>query len=236
MRNIFYLLAALLSFAVGAYYFQQVAAQTATVSKLRLVAEDGLIIKKGTIVDEAFIDEYVVSQVMPRALETEFGWALDDNAVTLINLRGREFGQDVPSGSFLQRAHFFLPPKEAFARRIEPGNRAFSIKIEEARAVENFINPGAHVDVIGTFVSQDEGEAIFTQILVENAEVMAVDGFDRSAEFRDQSNPEYQSVTLQAPAAVVEFYLTMEVQSISDMTLVLRNPCEGAADCIGQSE
>ena len=41
MRNIFYLLAALLSFGVGVYYFQQVSAQTATITKLRLVAEDG---------------------------------------------------------------------------------------------------------------------------------------------------------------------------------------------------
>ena len=234
MRNIFYLLAALLSFAVGAYYFQQVAAQTATVSKLRLVAEDGLIIKRGTIVDEDFIQKFVVSQTMPQSLQEEFTWALDDNPVTLINLRGREFGQDVPSGSFLQRAHFFLPPQEAFARRITPGNRAFSIKIEEARAVENFINPGARVDVIGTFINDEE--TVFTQILVENAEVMGVDGFDRSADFRDQANPEYQSVTLQAPSAVVGVYLAMEVQSIGDMTLVLRNPCEGAADCVGQSE
>jgi Flp pilus assembly protein CpaB len=234
MRNIFYLLAALLSFGVGFYYFQQVAAQTATVSKLRLIAQDGLIIEKGTVVDDAFIEEHVVSQVMPRALEGEFGWALDDNPITLINLRGRTFGQDVPAGSFLQRAHFFLAPKEAFARRITPGNRAFSIKIEEARAVENFINPGARVDVIGTFVHEDE--SVFSERLLENVEVMAVGAYDNSGAFRDQDNPEYNSVTLQAPADIVEAYLAMEILSVSDMTLVLRNPCDGAEDCIEVSQ
>ena len=231
MRNIFYLLAAMLSFAVGVYYFQQVSARTATVSKLRLIAEDGLVIDKGTVIDAAFIEKYVIAQPMPAALAHEFGWALDDNPVTLINLRGRTFGQDVPSGSFLQRSHFFLAPQEAFARRIHSGNRAFSIKIAEARAVENFINPGARVDVIGTFVADDE-ETIFTRRLLENAEVMAVGAFDNSGAFRDQDNPHYNSVTLQAPAQVVEDYLAMEVRTINDLTLVMRNPCEGAADCI----
>ncbi len=235
MRNIFYLLAAMLSFGVGFYYFQQVAAQTATVSKLRLVAEDGLIITKGTVVDDAFIDQYVVSQPMPQALEDTFGWALDDSPITLINLRGRTFGQDVPSGSFLQRAHFFLAPQEAFARRIRPGNRAFSIKIEEARAVENFINPGARVDVIGTFVADDE-VTIYTRRLLENAEVMAVGAFDNSGAFRGQDNPEYSSVTLQAAAPVVEAYLAQEVLSVNDMTLVLRNPCEDADDCVAVTQ
>ncbi len=234
MRNIFYLLAALLSFGVGVYYFQQVAAQTATISKLRLVAEDGLVIEQGTVIDDAFIERYVVAQPMPQSLEDSFTWALDDNPVTLINLRGRSFGQDVPAGSFLQRAHFFLAPQEAFARRIKPGNRAFSIKVEEARGVENFINPGARVDVIGTFSNGDE--TITTKRLLENVEVMAVGAFDTSGAFRDQENPAYNSVTLQAPAADVEVYLSMEVLTISDMTLVLRNPCDGAADCVSVTQ
>lgn len=234
MRNIFYLLAALLSFVVGVYYFQQVSAQTATITKLRLVAEDGLIIEQGTVVDDVFIEKYVVTQQMPQALEGEFAWALDDNPVTRINLRGRTFGQDVPAGSFLQRAHFFLAPQEAFARRIHPGNRAFSIKVEEARGVENFINPGARVDVIGTFVNTDE--TIYTKRLLENAEVMAVGAFDNSGAFREQENPAYSSVTLQAPSATVEAYLAQEVLTVSDMTLVLRNPCEGAADCVGVTQ
>ncbi|MEL6601327.1 MAG: RcpC/CpaB family pilus assembly protein [Pseudomonadota bacterium] len=234
MRNIFYLLAALLSFGVGVYYFQQVSTQTATMTKLRLVAEDGLVIEQGTVVDDAFIDRYVVAQPLPQTLEAEFTWALDDNPVTLINIRGRTFGQDVPSGSFLQRAHFFLAPQEAFSRRIDPGNRAFSIKVEEARGVENFINPGARVDVIGTFVK--DGDTIYTERLLENAEVMAVGAFDNSGTFRDQENPIYNSVTLQAPAPVVEAYLGMEVRTVGDMTLVLRNPCEDAADCVGATQ
>ena len=65
---------------------------------------------------------------------------------------------------------------------------------------------------------------------------MAVGAIDNSGAFRDQENPDYNSVTLQAPAAVVEAYLAMEVLTVSDMTLVLRNPCEGAPDCVGVTQ
>ena len=230
MRNLFYGLAALLSFGVGWFYYQDVASQTATVNKLRLVARDGLVITAGTVVDDAFLREYVTSQPVPKGIAEEFQWALSDDAVTLINLRGQVFGSDVPSGSFLQRAHFFLAPQEAFARRIHPGNRAFSIPFEESRAVENFLDPGARVDVIGTFVAEDN--TVRSRRVLENVEVMGVGAYDRTDDFREQDNPEYQSVTLQAPAEVVEAFLALEVQTVGDLTLVLRNPCDGASDCI----
>ncbi len=232
MRNIFYLLAALLSFGVGWFYYGQVASQTATISKLRLVAEDGLVIKAGTVIDEAFIEEYIVSQPMPRALAPDFIWALGADPVTRINLKGRVFGQDVAAGSFLQRAHFFAEQQIDFDLRIHPGNRAFSIPVDPDRAVGVFLTPGSHVDVIGPFV--DENEKVVTRPLIENAVVMAVGEFDTGAEFRDEDSPEYQNITLQAPAAAVEDFLALEVLSINDLTLVLRNPCEGAAaECVG---
>ncbi len=233
MRNLFYLLAALLSFGVGWYYYQEVAAQTATISKLRLVAEDGLVVEAGTVIDEEFIERYVVSQPMPRTLADQFTWALGDDPVTRINLKGRVFGQDVAGGSFLQRVHFFAEHQVAFDQRIRPGNRAFSIPVEPDRGVGVFVSPGSHVDVIGPFAG--DGGTIVTRPLLENAQVMAVGDYDTRAALREEESPEYQNVTLQAPAADVEAFLALEVKSVSDLTLVLRNPCEGAADadCVG---
>lgn len=231
MRHLFYFLAALLSFGVGWYYYQDVSAQTATIGKLRLVADDGVIIPAGTPVDDAFLAEYVISQPMPQGLAADFQWALDDDAATLINLRDQVFAQDVPAGSFLQRAHFFLSTPEAFARRIHPGNRAFSIPVGDSRAVENFLEPGARVDVIGTFA--DASDTIYTRRVLENVEVMGVGAFDQSEIFRDRTKPQYQSVTLQAPAEVVEAFLALEIQTVGDLTFVLRNPCDGDASCIG---
>lgn len=232
MRNIFYLLAAVLSFGVGWFYYQQVAEQTATMTKLRIVAEDGLVIKAGTKFDDAFLERYVVTQTMPLALAEEFTWALGDDPVTMINLKGQTFKQDVIGGSFLQRGHLLAERQVDFDMRIKPGNRAFSIPIEPDRGVGVFVTPGAHVDVIGPFVNEDE--VVVSRPLLVNAQVMAVGEFDTSAAFQDQDNPEYQNITLQAPAADVEAFLSMEVMSVDDLTLVMRNPCEGAdADCVG---
>lgn len=232
MRNIFYFLAALLSFGVGWFYFQQVNDRTATISKLRLVAEDGVVIEAGTVIDEAFLEDYIVSQPMPAALADDFTWALSDDTITRINLKGRTFGQDVAAGSFLQRAHFFTEQSQDFDMRILPGNRAFSIPVEPDRAVGVFVTPGSHVDVIGPF--SGDGGKIVTRPLLVNAQVMAVGEHDTSAGFHDEDSPEYKNITLQAPATDVEAFLALEVLSVNDLTLVLRNPCEGASnDCVG---
>ena len=233
MRSLFYFLAAMLAFGVAWFYYREVATQTATMHKLRLVAEDGLVIRAGTEIDDAFIDKYLVSQEMPLVLAEDFRWALDDNAATRINLRGRVFGQDVPSGSFLQRAQFFLTQENAFARRIRPGNRAFSIPVEPNRTVEKFISPGARVDVIATYeVSQTEARS---KRLLENIEVMAVGEVDSRGEYETKDRPDYNSVTLQAPAGDVERFLAEAETATGALTLVLRNPCENAADCIGET-
>lgn len=234
MRNVFYLLAALLSLGAAWYYYGQVAAQTATVQKLRLVADDGLVIEAGTVIDDAFMDRYVISQSLPRALDAEFDWALSDTAATRINLMGQSFGQDVTGGAFLQRAHFFVPQDAAFALRIRPGNRAFSIPVVASSAVENFITPGSRVDVIGTFQADDR--SIYSRVLLENVEVMAVGDIDSRGEFTSRDRPDYDSVTLQAPADLVAAYLAGAVASEGEMTLVLRNPCEVASDCAGAAQ
>lgn len=233
MRNVFYFLAAILAFAAAYYYYQDVSEQTATVRKLRLAAEDGLVIEAGTVVDEAFIDTYIVSQELPRSLAPEFQWALDDTPATRINLRDRVFGQDLPSGSFLQAAHFFVTQENAFARRIREGNRAFSIPVKSGHAVENFITPGSRVDVIGTF--GDPQQTVVARRILENVEVMAVGNIDSRGEFENLDRPEYDSVTIQASAEDVDRYLAEAGNLAGDLTLVLRNPCENVDDCVGST-
>lgn len=224
MRTIFYFLAALLAFGTAYYYYQDVSSQTATVSKLRLVAEDGVIFKAGTEIDDAFMEKHIITQSLPRLLAQDFSWALDDNPATRINLRGRVFGQDVAAGSFLQRTQFFLTQENAFARRIKPGFRAISIPVESNRAVENFIMPGARVDVIGAFeLTQNE---YVPEILLENVEVMAVEDIDSRGEFETRERPDYDSVTLMVEAKLATAYIGRAEAVSGSLTLVLRNPCE----------
>lgn len=231
MRNVFYFLAALLAFGAAWYYYQDVSEQTATITKLRFKAEDGVIIEAGTVIDDDFIKEHIVSQKLPLSLASEFGWALDDSQSTRINLRDRVLGQDVSAGAFLQRAHFFVAQQEAFARRIKDGYRAFSIPVESNRAVENFITPGSRVDVIGTF--EIAPDTMVSKRLLENVEVMAVGEIDSRGEYEKQDRPAYNSVTLQAKAEAMEAYLAEAENVEGSLTLVLRNPCEDSDDCVG---
>lgn len=227
MRNVFYLLAALLAFGVAGYFWQDVTERTATVTKLRLVAGDDLVIEAGTVVDAAFLDEMVVSQPIPRALAGDFAWAMNDTPEIRINMLGTVVGRDVAGGSFLQRAQFFVPQEDDFARRIRVGNRAISVPVENERVVENFVVPGARVDVIGAFKTS---AGIAPRRLLENVEVMAVDGIDGRGELAERGGS-YNSVTLQAPAAGVEALVAAMEDMEGALSLVLRNPCEDPADC-----
>jgi Flp pilus assembly protein CpaB len=229
MRNIYFFLAALLSFGVAWFYWNEVSARTATVTKLRLVAEEGLVLRAGTVIDEAFLGRYVVAQPIPVGIAAEFGWALDDNAVTRINLVGRTLGQDVNGGAFLTREQFFVTQQDEFARRIAPGNRAFSIPVQSDRAVENFVLPGARVDVIGVFEQADG--SMMPERLLDNVVVMAVDGLDSIGAIEAEDRQGFSNVTLQAPAAATETFLARMQQVEGDLSLVLRNPCEVEADC-----
>lgn len=231
MRNIFYFLAAILAFGAAWYYYQSVSAQTATINKLRLVAQEGLVIKAGTKIDDEFMEEYIVSQAIPRALAGEFAWALADNAVARVNLKGRTFAQDVNGGNFLQASQFFVAQESAFARRIKPGHRAFSIPVQSEHTLETFIEPGARVDVIGTFDTDDQN--YYSKMLLENVEVMAVGEAASRGEYDPSEGISYSSVTLQAPSEVVAAFLGEFESSDGALTLVLRNPCDDNPDCVG---
>ena len=225
MRNFFTFLAAILAFGTAWYYYQDVADRTATITKLRLKAEDGLVIRAGTKVDEEFIDKYLISQDIPIALADEFVWALDDNPAVRINLAERTFGQDVPSGSFLQRAHFFLPQENAFARRIEPGNRAVSVPVESDRAVETVHHP-RRPRRRDRHLRTGRPDAHLRRIL-EDVEIMAIGGYDTRGAWEAANRPDYNSVTLQAPSAMVEKFLAESADTEEPLTLILPQPLRG---------
>lgn len=232
MRSMIYACAALFAFGAAFYYYQDVTRMTETVSKLRLVTEEGAVIGAGTEIDEAFLDTNVVSQIVPAALADEFRWALDDTPANRLNLLGQAFTRDVPGGAFLDRTLFFENPEGAFARRIRAGHRAFSIPVESDRAVENFIEPGSRVDVMGTF--ELPTGALEARHLLENVEVMAVGTFATRGEYERAEAPGYNSVTLQAPSALVTAFVAESALALGDLVLVLRNPCEEeSADCVG---
>ena len=234
MRGIIYAFAALFALGAAFYYYQDVTSMTATVSKLRLVTEEGLVIGEGTEIDEDFLDDFVVSQQVPASLADEFRWALDDTPANRLNLQGQVFTRDVAGGTFLDRALFFENPEGAFARRIAEGHRAFSIPVAANRAVENFIAPGSRVDVLGTF--ELLGGTLETRVLLENVVVMAVGTFATRGDYERADEPGYNSITLQAPISEVATFHAESAAAIGDLVLVMRNPCESAGDCVGAEQ
>jgi Flp pilus assembly protein CpaB len=231
MRGLIYTLAALFAFGTAFYYYQDVSAKTATVSKLRLASEDGLVIGEGTTIDDEFLSTMLVSQRIPAALAEDFRWALDDTPTIRANLRGEVFTRDVPGGAFLDRTLFFASSEGAFVRRIREGHRAFSIPVAADRAVENFIAPGSRVDIMGTF--ELPGDLLETRVLLENVEIMAVGTFATRGDYERAEAPGYSSVTLQATTEAIRVFLGEAEAAMGDLVLVLRNPCEDASDCVG---
>lgn len=231
MRNIFYFLAAIFAFGTAFYYYQDVTRQSATIQKLVLVGEPGTVFEAGTVLDDAFIEQHVVSQAVPANMADMLAWALDDTPNDRVLLQNRVLKQPLRSGSFLHGMQLLADSETSFAERIAPGNRAFTIEVSNGTAVENFIVPGSRVDVIGIFeVGEDRsGEA---RRLLENVMVMASGTFDSVGEYQREDRPEYQSVTLQASAAIVEQYFAASANARS-LTMVLRNPCEDVSSCVG---
>jgi Flp pilus assembly protein CpaB len=234
MRSIIYACAALLALGAASYYHQTVSSMTETVPKLRLATQDGGMVGQGTRIDEDFLQERVVTQTIPAALAEDFRWVLDDTPANRRNLLGQAFTRDVPAGSFLDRTLFFDDPEGAFARRIREGYRAFSIPVEDERAVSNFIEPGSRVDVVGVFEASPG--VLETRLLLENVEVMAVGTFASRGEYTSAEAPGYDSVTLQARSAQVAEFISVSAGALGDLVLMLRNPCEMAEDCVGQSQ
>lgn len=233
MRNIVYILAALFSFAAAFYYYQEVDAKTEAVAKLRLKIEDGLVIEKGTVLTERFFDEFVVRQMIPATLASEFEWAIPDTPTARQNLLNQTFTRDVEGGNFLERTQFFVAPESAFALRIEPGFRAFPVRVSPSTAVEKFIVPGSRVDVMGTFEIDEENSE--TRILLQNVEVMAVGAYASRGEYQRAEEPNYNTVTLQAPIQDVVQFLSELEHTSADPVLILRNPCEDRTNCVGES-
>ncbi|MCR9270765.1 MAG: Flp pilus assembly protein CpaB [Hyphomonadaceae bacterium] len=61
----------------------------------------------------------------------------------------------------------------AIASRLDPGMRAYSIRVDEVSGVAGFILPGSHVDVLHTHKKKDA--PVTTRILLTGVQVLAVD-------------------------------------------------------------
>ncbi len=120
-----------------------------------------------------------------------------------------------------------LGMRASLAGRLEPGFRAYTIRMDDVRGVAGFVLPGDKVDVIFT---QDKGRNaravnLVSEVLLENVEVLAVD-------LNDDPLSEQPSVFARATLAVtVEDTRKLSVSAgLGDLSLALRGSREPDVD------
>lgn len=80
---------------------------------------------------------------------------------------------------------------------VKPGYRAVAVRIDESSGVDNHLEPGCHVDVVGYFSTRRAGKSdIIARTLIENVEVAAVgQRITAAGEFPDKNDPKKTSST-----------------------------------------
>jgi pilus assembly protein CpaB len=68
-----------------------------------------------------------------------------------------------------------LPPGEQAGVRVPPGLRAVAVKVDASSGVDDHLEPGCHVDVVGVFTTRKDNRATtVARMIMENVEVAAV--------------------------------------------------------------
>lgn len=99
------------------------------------------------------------------------------NALDVSEDTTRKALTDISSGAPVLSSRLSIKGgQSALSARLNPGMRAFSIRIDEVSGVAGFVLPGTRVDVLHTY--KNEGSPTSTQVLLQNVEVLAVDRND----------------------------------------------------------
>ena len=97
---------------------------------------------------------------------------------------------------------------------LEPGTRAFAIRVDVASGVSGFIQPGDEVDIYWTGTS---GEQTITRLVLEKGKIIAID----QQSDQDSTRPTVvRTVTLQVSPSIVANLV--QLQSSGQLTLSLR--------------
>ncbi|MEW6999551.1 Flp pilus assembly protein CpaB [Colwelliaceae bacterium BS250] len=106
----------------------------------------------------------------------------------------------------------------SLASLIGTNMRAVSIRVNDVVGVSGFILPGNRVDILTTY-KRGKDKAIYTEVVLSNIKILAVD--QRAS--NDENKPQIvRAVTLEVNLEQAE--LLMSAQNKGDIQLALRNP------------
>ena len=117
-----------------------------------------------------------IDEMNLRELDFPFDLAPKDAVVEKKDLVGRVPHTGVPADVPILSS-MLLPPGTKPGVHVPPGFRAIAVKIDDGSGVDNHLQPGCHVDVVGYFQMKNnvtnKNETI-ARTIVENVEVAAV--------------------------------------------------------------
>jgi len=166
------------------------------------------------------------------ATEIETNW-LREGTMDVNDLRSALTEQGVPAGEPFIVERLILPGQDGYITSVlEPGMRAITVFLDEARAVSAFISPGDRVDVLYQYEVEDESEEPikdprrFSETLLENVRVLHID-----REFQGENNLPEMTTSAQATATLEVTPIEAELLSVATtegtLSLVLRGDDPG---------
>ncbi|MEM1267053.1 MAG: RcpC/CpaB family pilus assembly protein [Pseudomonadota bacterium] len=185
-------------------------------------------LERGTALEAEHL--VAIEIAFPEDRRSEFVWALDAEDSIRTALVGQRLTQTLQPGTFLERRYFFADTLRDFAARVSPGNRAFSIAVDGAGSLLNFVGPGSRVDVIGLMPGGPDDSPPVPVVILEDIEVMAVGPYDEVDEFDLEDAGTFRSVTFQAPPERIAHYLARAAEIEGDPVLVLRGSPQGGTE------
>lgn len=112
-------------------------------------------------------------------------------------------------------------PMSGIQDLLPPGSRAVTIPVNQTSSIEGWATPGAHVDVLLTYLDRNETVSK-TRVIVENAVVLSYGGNAKVSDHSDEApNMDVSTVTLGIP-----FSESLKITTAMDLgriSLVLRN-------------
>lgn len=152
-------------------------------------------------------------------------------------LIGQTINRNVERGDALL-ASYFRRPVERLQDKLEPGERALTLRVDSISGVAGNIVPGSHVDILGTFgVKKDKQKsekALGTQpdsntvVVLADVRILAVDNRTREVQYITQGGSQRRASygTVTVAVSPDEANVLTYAQDLGTLTLTLRSPAD----------
>lgn len=186
---------------------------------------------------------------IPERFSSLSALAIKNTADSRAWLVGRRASSDVAAGSLLRLEDFSDEPAKRFAASIANDMRAMSIRVNVSSAVGYFIEPGSHVDLVGTIrldtigkiavpvpenirqnigrdsdISEQLKAKYVTKTILQNIKVLAVGKATTRGSYLGSAQEGYKNITIEVSPIDAEKLIFAQSQLQGDLFVLLRNP------------